>query len=121
MGKADPQRQKKNKPPVASRRMAAVTEGSETRPHGKPASVRGSRREISVSEFEDLSSRAGLCPRNVSFDFREVFGLGCALGSVSTPILFRYYRFYQIGIFNINFKSLCVSVHKWCQMFCLPV
>lgn len=37
--------------PVASRRTAAVTEGSETRPLGKPARVSGSRRETSVSEI----------------------------------------------------------------------
>lgn len=38
-----------------------MTEGSETRPLGKPARVSGSRRETSVSESGAFSSRAGLC------------------------------------------------------------
>lgn len=51
--RANPTRQKAKQKttPVASRRTAAVTEGSETRPLGKPARVSGSRRETSVSEI----------------------------------------------------------------------
>lgn len=47
----DPPKGKTKTTPVASRRTAAVTEGSETRPLGKPARVSGSRRETSVSEI----------------------------------------------------------------------